>query len=198
MDPKPVAFAKVAVLVRIKPCRCQTPYHGCSSSSPRFLAVAVKTGLDYRLQSRRFKPFDGLVNSQSEFLRETFVFSFKRNSCRASCPYLEGASCIYQARKKRKKINFWGPETGWGGGTRRGGGRKVRALPRKFVFLGLLRKEPGMSWEFCRDVPDPWGRSKSLCRKGLCAFFVPYCRMLFFSLILSFLEPPALILLLTQ
>ena len=45
---------------------------------------------------------------------------------------------------------------GWGSSTRRGGGRKVRALPRKFVFLGFRRDESGMSREFCRDVPDPW------------------------------------------
>ena len=30
-----------------------------------------------------------------------------------------------------------------------------------------------MSREFCRDVPDPWGCSKSLCKKSSCAFFVP-------------------------
>ena len=60
----------------------------------------------------------------------------------------------------------------WGSSTRRGGGRKVRALPRKFVFLGFRREEFGMSREFCRDVPDPWGCSKSLCRKSSCAFFV--------------------------
>ena len=63
---------------------------------------------------------------------------------------------------------------GWGSSTRRGGGRKVRALPRKFVFLGFRREESGMSREFCRDVPDPWGCSKSLCKKSSGAFFVPY------------------------
>ena len=62
---------------------------------------------------------------------------------------------------------------GWGSSTRRGGGRKVRALPRKFVFLGFRREESGMSPEFCLDVPDPWGCSKSLCKKSSCAFFVP-------------------------
>ena len=54
---------------------------------------------------------------------------------------------------------------GWGSSTRRGGGRKVRALPRKFVFLGFQREESGMSREFCRDVPDPWKCSKSLSQK---------------------------------
>ena len=52
-----------------------------------------------------------------------------------------------------------------------GGGRKVRALPRKFVFLGFRREESGMSREFCRDVPDPWGCSKSLCKKKFVRIF---------------------------
>ena len=64
---------------------------------------------------------------------------------------------------------------GWGSSARRGGGRKVRALPRKFVFFGFRRDESGMSKEICRDVPDPWGCSKSLCKKKVRAhFFVPY------------------------
>ena len=54
---------------------------------------------------------------------------------------------------------------GWGSSTQRGGGRKFRARPRKFVFLGLQREESGMSREFCWDVPDPWGCSKTLCKK---------------------------------
>ena len=57
---------------------------------------------------------------------------------------------------------------GWGSSTRRGGGRKVRALPRKFVFLGFGRDEPGMSREFCRDVPDP-GDVRKACAKKVCA-----------------------------
>ena len=53
---------------------------------------------------------------------------------------------------------------GWGSSTRRGGGRKVRAVPRKFVFLGFGREvQPGMSREFCRDVPEPWRCSKIGC-----------------------------------
>ena len=31
-----------------------------------------------------------------------------------------------------------------------------------------------MSRELCRDVPDSWGCSKSLCQTRSCAFFVPY------------------------
>ena len=63
---------------------------------------------------------------------------------------------------------------GSGSSMRRGGGRKLRALTRKFVFLGFRREESGMSRDFCRDVPDPWGCSKTLCKKSSCAFFVPY------------------------
>ena len=83
---------------------------------------------------------------------------------------------VFQARGKSTKINLLGPETaGWGGGLPRegGGGRKVRARPRKFVFLGFQGRESGMSRTFCRDVPNPWGCSKSLCKNSLCAFFVP-------------------------
>ena len=65
---------------------------------------------------------------------------------------------------------------GVGSSTRRGGGRKVRALPRKFVFLGFRREESGTSRDFCQDVPDPWGCSKSLCKKSSRASFVPYFR----------------------
>ena len=40
------------------------------------------------------------------------------------------------------------------------------------VFLGFRGREPGMSQEFCRDVPDHWRCSKCLCKKSLCALFV--------------------------
>ena len=60
---------------------------------------------------------------------------------------------------------------GCGSSTRRGGGREVRALPGKFVFLGFRREESGMFREFCRDVPDPWECSKSLCKKKFVRFF---------------------------
>ena len=56
----------------------------------------------------------------------------------------------------------------WGSSTRRGEGQKVRALPRKFVFLGFRGEESGISREFCRDIPDPWGCSKCLCKKSWC------------------------------
>ena len=78
-----------------------------------------------------------------------------------------------QARKKSTKINFFGSEkAGWGGGLppEGGGGRKVRALPRKFLFLAFRREESGMSREFCRHVPTPGGVQK-VCAKRVCAHF---------------------------
>ena len=59
---------------------------------------------------------------------------------------------------------------GWGSSTRRGGGRKLRARPRNFVFLGFRREESGMSRELCRDVPTPGGVQK-VCAKKLRAHF---------------------------
>ena len=68
---------------------------------------------------------------------------------------------------------------GWGSSTRRGGGQKVRALPRKFVFLGFRGREPGMSREFCRDVPDSDGVQKVCAKKVRTHFSFPshLCRM---------------------
>ena len=53
---------------------------------------------------------------------------------------------------------------GRGSSTRRGGGRKVRALPRKFVFLGFRREDSGMSG-ILPGCPAQWGCSKTLCKK---------------------------------
>ena len=83
---------------------------------------------------------------------------------------------VQEEKKPVFLASFRRPLTGPGSSTRRGGGQKLRALPRKFVFLGFRREESGMSREFCRDVPDPWRCSKSLCKKTSCAFFVPYLR----------------------
>ena len=52
---------------------------------------------------------------------------------------------------------------GWGSSTRRGGGRKVRALPRKFVLLGFRREESGMSRTLLPGYPGPCRCSESLC-----------------------------------
>ena len=54
---------------------------------------------------------------------------------------------------------------GWGSSARRGGGRKVRARPRKFVCLGFGREELGMSRKFCQDVPAPGGVQKVSAKK---------------------------------
>ena len=62
---------------------------------------------------------------------------------------------------------------GWGSSTRRGGGRKLRARPRNFVFLGFRREESGMSREFCRDVPDPGGVQKLRAKKLRAHFSFP-------------------------
>ena len=61
---------------------------------------------------------------------------------------------------------------GWGSSTQRGGGRKLRALPRKFVFLGFRKEESGMSREFCRDVQDPcMGVFKTFVQKKFVRIF---------------------------
>ena len=58
----------------------------------------------------------------------------------------------------------WGSSKGWWLKSSCPPSKVVRALPRKFVFLGFRREEPGMSREFCRDVPDPANvRKVSLC-----------------------------------
>ena len=55
---------------------------------------------------------------------------------------------------------------GWGSSTRRGGGQKVRALPRNFVLPWV-----GMSREFCRDVPGPLGVFKKFVLKKFVRIF---------------------------
>ena len=80
-------------------------------------------------------------------------------------------------RKKSTKIKFLGPETArWGGGLPREGVVAKNFVPalETLSSLGFRREESGMSREFCRDVPDPWRCSKSLCKKTSCAFFVPF------------------------
>ena len=74
---------------------------------------------------------------------------------------------IAQARQKSTKINLLGPETArWGGG-----------LPREGVvvekFAPSLESLSSFSFEGRNlgDVPDPWGCSKSLCTKKVCAHF---------------------------
>ena len=79
---------------------------------------------------------------------------------------------LSQATIRSTKTNFLGPgdcRVGLGSSTRRGRGRKVRALPWKFVSLWFRGREPGMSREFYRDVPDPWGVQKVSAQKKACA-----------------------------
>ena len=62
---------------------------------------------------------------------------------------------------------------GWGSSTRRGGGRRVRAHPRKFVFLGFEGGKLGCSGNFAGMFRNPEVFEK-LCKNGLCSFFGPY------------------------
>ena len=81
---------------------------------------------------------------------------------------------VYQARKRSTKINFLGPETArWGGGLPREGVVAEKFVPtlETLSSLGFEGRESGMSREFCRDVPDPWRCSKSLCNKKLRVHF---------------------------
>ena len=73
---------------------------------------------------------------------------------------------------------------GWGSSTRRGGGRKVRALPRKFVFLEFRREESGMSRNFARMSRNP-GVFKRLVRKMFAVFF-PNSNLNFLSELYAF------------
>ena len=88
------------------------------------------------------------------------------------------------SRNLRKRRSVWGPETGvWGGGLPPQGVGVEKFVPslESLFSLGSVKERnlgcpgnfAGMSREFCRDVPDPWGCSKSLCKKSSCAFFVP-------------------------
>ena len=63
-----------------------------------------------------------------------------------------------QARKRSTKTNFWvrRPPGGVGVFHARGGGRKVRARPREFVFLGFRGRESGMFREFARMSRTPF------------------------------------------
>ena len=62
---------------------------------------------------------------------------------------------------------------GWGSSTRRGGGRKVRALPRKFVFLGFRREESGVSREFAGMSRISGGVQKVCAKKVRADFSFP-------------------------
>ena len=57
---------------------------------------------------------------------------------------------------------------GWGSSTRRGGGRKLRARPRNFVFLGFRRE--GCPGNFAGMSRTP-GSVQKVCAKKLRAHF---------------------------
>ena len=66
---------------------------------------------------------------------------------------------LAQSRQGKKSIKIH-----FSVGRLKGASRKVCSLPRKFVFLGFRGREPGMSPEFRRDVPDT-GRVRKVCEK---------------------------------
>ena len=87
------------------------------------------------------------------------------------------SSCV-QTRKKSTKINFLGPETvGQGGGLPRKGVVVEKFVPslESLSSLGLEGRNLGMSREFCWDVLDPRGLSKSLCKKKFARIFRSPC-----------------------
>ena len=76
--------------------------------------------------------------------------------------------------KRAQRLTLWARRLPGGvGGLPREGVGVEKFVPSLEVCLGFRWREAGMSREFCRDVPDPWGCSKSLCKKDLCAFFAP-------------------------
>ena len=101
------------------------------------------------------------------------------NTKQTTTPHLSTSldHVILQARKKSTKINFLGPETAWwGGGLPREGAVAKNFVPslESLSSLGFeTMNESGMSREFGRDVPDPWGCSKSLCKKVRAHFSFP-------------------------
>ena len=82
-----------------------------------------------------------------------------------------------QARKESTTINFLGPETTGGEGLPRAAVvvEKPVPSPRKFFFLGFGREELGISREFCRNIPDAWGLSKSGQEKNINIFGGTVC-----------------------
>ena len=72
---------------------------------------------------------------------------------------------------------------GWGSSSRRGGGQKLRALPRKFVFLGFEERNLGCPGNFAGMSRTPWGVQKFVLKKFVrifCSLFLllPNTRLL--------------------
>ena len=59
---------------------------------------------------------------------------------------------------------------GWGSSTRRGGGRKVRALPRSVSSLGLEGRSLACPGNFARMSQTPGGVQK-VCANKVCVYF---------------------------
>ena len=84
----------------------------------------------------------------------------------------------FRQEKRAQRLTFWvrRPPGGVGVFHAKGWWPKSSRPPSKVCLPWVSkREEAGMSREFCWDVPDdPWGVFKKLCKKSLCAFFVPY------------------------
>ena len=76
---------------------------------------------------------------------------------------------------------------GWGSSTRRGGGRKVRALPRSLSSLGFRREESGCPRNFAGMSRTPGGVQKACAKQSSCAFFVP---QMFLSMVVLVWQGP--------
>ena len=105
-----------------------------------------------------------------DFQKEHFKVKKKQKE------HVKVKKCYFSAQEKRaQRLTFWvrRPPGGVGGFHAKGRWPKSSCPPSK-VCLPWVSKTgiwdvPGI----VRDVPDPWGCSKSLCKKSLCAFFVP-------------------------
>ena len=78
---------------------------------------------------------------------------------------------------------------GWGSSARRGGGRKVCALPLQFVFLGFEGRNLGCPRNFAGNLAGHSWCSKSLCKKTLCSFFGFHGVRLITNLMIGSLSP---------
>ena len=79
-------------------------------------------------------------------------------------------------RAQRSTLGSGDRWVGWGFSTRRGGGQKVRAVTRKFVFPGFWREEPGMSGNFA-GMSRTLGGLRKVCAKKLCDHFWPLFKL---------------------
>ena len=79
----------------------------------------------------------------------------------------------FRREKKSKKINSLGPETPRGGLPREGVGVEKFVPSLESLFSLGFEGGNGDVREFCRDVPDPGGVQKGLCKKSSCAFSFP-------------------------